>query len=315
MRALITTDYGVAPEVSDIPRPEYGPGEVLVRVAASSVNGFDSMVAGGYLKGVLPHTFPAVLGKDFAGTVEAVGADVRGFAPGDEVFGARVELEIAQGTFAEYAVAQVTVGLAHRPAGLDVARAGALTLAGAAAHTGLEALALRSGETVLITGATGGVGSLAVQLARATGARVLATYRHAHGAAFLTGLGADEPVDATGDLAAAVRRHAPDGVDVAFHAGGDLDTVVQLVRLGGRLAIVAAQPAPGAYDDQGLTVIPIMSDPSAKTLDHLAAEVAEGRLDVPITQTFTLEEAPDAMRAFGAGKHGKIAVSIETTEH
>ncbi|MCF1595212.1 NADP-dependent oxidoreductase [Streptomyces muensis] len=315
MRALITTDYAAAPEVAEIPRPEFGPNEVLVKVAASSVNGFDAMVAGGYLKGMLPHTFPAVLGKDFAGTIEAVGADVQGFAPGDEVFGAVMELAIGRGAIAEYAVAQTAVGLTHRPAGLDIARAGALTVAGATAHTAIEALSLQPSDTVLIVGATGGVGSLAVQLAAATGARVLATHRGRGNAAHLIGLGAHELVDATGDLAAAVRQYAPDGVHAALHLGGDLDTVAGLVKQGGRLASAAAQPAPDAYADRGLTIVQVMADASAKRLDHLATEVAEGRLDVPIMQTFTLDDAPEAMRAFGASKHGKIAVCVQASEH
>ncbi|MFJ9706320.1 alcohol dehydrogenase catalytic domain-containing protein [Streptomyces sp. NPDC101234] len=207
MRALITTGYSVTPEVSEIARPEFGPGEVLVKVAAGSVNNIDVMAAAGYLKGILPHTFAAVLGKDFAGTVEAVGTDVQGFAPGDEVFGAVTEPAIGRGTIAEYAVAQPTVGLTHRPAALDTARAGALAIAGSTAHTSIEALALQPGDTVLIVGAAGGVGSLAVQLARTTGARVIATHRDTDGAAYLTGLGAHETIDATAGLATAMRLH------------------------------------------------------------------------------------------------------------
>lgn len=308
MRALITTDYGDSPKIARIPRPGFGPDEVLVEVVSSSVNGFDAMAAGGSLEGVLPHTFPAVLGKDFAGRIEAVGADVRGFAPGDEVFGALTDLSVGRGTIAEYAVARSTVGLAHRPAGLDMAQAGALAVAGSTAYAAVEALALRPGETVLIVGATGGVGSLAVQLAKATGARILATYRDPRGASYLAGLGAHEPIDVTEDLAAAVRKHAPDGVHAALHLGGDLDGVAGLVEDGGRLATVADRPAPDAYADRGLSVVPVMADAGATVLDHLATEVVEGRLRVPIARTFTLDYAPMAIRAFTTGKHGKIAI-------
>lgn len=295
MRALIAADYGATPEIADVPRPVPGPDEVLVKVAASSVNGFDGMVVGGYLKGMLPHTFPAVLGKDFAGTVEAVGTGVHDFAPGDEVFGAVMDLEIGRGTIAEYAVASTAVGLTRRPPGLGVAQAGALAIAGTTAHTGLDALALQSGHTVLITGATGGVGSLAVQLARATGARILATHRSPNGAEYLAGMGAHDTVDATGDITTQVRRLAPHGVDAALHLGGDLDPIAVLVKDGGHLATAAAQVAPGAYDDRALTVTQVMADASAKVLDHLAGEVAASRLHVPIARTFTLTDAPEAI--------------------
>lgn len=311
MRALVTRDYGAPLEVADVPQPEHGRDQVLVRVGSSSVNGFDVAVAAGYLRAMMPHTFPAVLGKDFAGRVQAVGADVVGFAPGDAVFGVLMEPEIGRGSIAEFAVANTEVGLTHRPAGVDVARAGALALAGGTAHSGLAALNLGAGDTLLVFGATGGVGSLAVQLARSAGVRVLATYRDEAGSGHLRSLGVEHVIDAgRDDWADQVFATVDGGVGAAFHLGGDLDSVAAVVRLGGKLATAAARPEPDAYADRGLEVIPVMADVSAGVLHDLAAEVAAGRLDVPISTSFSLEESPAAFAAFGEAKRGKIGLTV-----
>ena len=125
MKAIAIDDFGAPPSLHDLPVPEPGEGEVLVRVRASSVNGFDVSVAGGYLKGMMQHHFPVVLGKDFAGTVEAAGPGVQSLRPGDTVFGVVAKAALGDGAFGEYVTAPEAY-TARVPAGLDLAVAGVL---------------------------------------------------------------------------------------------------------------------------------------------------------------------------------------------
>ncbi|GLI01299.1 alcohol dehydrogenase catalytic domain-containing protein [Phytohabitans aurantiacus] len=159
MRAMAFTDFGATPTLTELPVPEPGPEEVLVRVRSSSVNGFDLGVLGGHLAGVYTYEFPVVLGKDFAGVVAAIGTGVTGLRVDDPVFGVVMRPTLGQGGFAEYVVVAAHYGLAKTPEGLDHVRAGALGLAGTAALNAVDAIAPGPGETVLICGATGGVGA------------------------------------------------------------------------------------------------------------------------------------------------------------
>ncbi|GAA3262503.1 NADP-dependent oxidoreductase [Nonomuraea helvata] len=307
MRAMAFTDFGAALEAAELPVPEPGPGEVLVRVLASSVNGFDLGVLAGNLKGVYEYEFPVVLGKDFAGTVAALGPGVTGLTPGEDVFGVVMRPTLGQGGFAEYVVVSEQYGLARIPEGLGHARAGALGLAGTAALNALDAVAPEPGETVLISGATGGVGAFAVQLAAARGAHVIATARPGAEAAFVTGLGATWAVDHT-DLQAQVRAIAPGGVAAALHLAGDGPAVAALLADGGRLA--SSRHYLPEESDRKITATAVMADPTPATLAHLAAEAGEGRLRVPVARSYPLAEASRAISDFTAGSVGKLAVTI-----
>src|SRR5438477_3315598 len=154
MKAIATTDFGAPATLVEVPAPQPGEGEILVRVTSSSINGFDLSVANGRLKGMMEHRFPVVLGKDFAGTVEATGAGVDGFAEGDAVFGVVMKPELGDGSFGER-VATPAAFAARVPDGLDAATSGALGLAGTAAHDAVEAVEPQHGETVLVSGAGG----------------------------------------------------------------------------------------------------------------------------------------------------------------
>jgi len=198
--------------------------------------------------------------------------------------------------------------LALRPDGVDARTAAALALAGTAAQGAIDALALADGDTVLISGATGGVGAIAVQLAASAGARVIATATPER-AAFVRELGAAETVDYRDGLTAAVRAVAPDGVDAVLHAAGDPSELADLVRPGGRMASVLGfgQDAAG---DRDLTATPVMSVPSAESLGALADLVTSGALKVPVTATYTLDELAQGLTDFSSGKHGKLAVAV-----
>jgi NADPH2:quinone reductase len=169
---------------------------------------------------MMEHRFPVVLGKDFAGTVAAVGPGIDGFAVDDTVFGVMMKPELGDGCFGERVAAPAAFA-AKIPGGLDTATAGALGLAGTAAHDAVEAVEPQHGETVLVSGATGGVGIIAVQLLKARGAHVVATASTDQQIAFVKEHGADDIVDYRGDVAAAVREKRPDGVDAVLHFAGD----------------------------------------------------------------------------------------------
>lgn len=305
MRAVAFLEFGAEPMLTELPAPEPGPGEVLVDVRASSINGFDLGVLGGYLKGVYEYEFPVVLGKDFAGVVTATGDGVTTVDVGDRVFGVVMRPTLGQGGFAEYVVVDSAYGLARMPDGLDYGRAGALGLAGTAALNAVDAVDPQPGDTVLISGATGGVGAYAIQLAVASGASVIATAEKGPQAAFVTALGARWAVDPA-DLVAGVGAVAPNGVQAALHLAGDGDAVAGLVSPGGRLASTLH------FQPEGLDLksTMVMADPSPETLASLAAAVVEGRLRVPVAHAYPLADSVSALAAFASGTVGKLAVTI-----
>src|SRR5437763_1136050 len=241
MRAFALTDFGATPEIVDIPLPEPTEGEVRVRVHAASVNGFDLSVASSRLKDMMEHRFPVVLGKDFAGTVDAVGAGVTDYQVGDRVFGVVAKPYLGDGSFAEYVTVPTAVGLAKLPESIDFTEGAALGVAGAAALQAVDAAEIQTGQRVLVVGATGGVGNQVVQLAAKAGARVLATAATDSGRALVSKLGAATTIDHTGDVLAAVRREHPEGVDAVIHLAGDPATVLAAVRPRGRFVSTILQ--------------------------------------------------------------------------
>jgi NADPH:quinone reductase-like Zn-dependent oxidoreductase len=305
MRAFVVPSADAKPTVTEVPDPTPGPGEILVRVIASSLNGFDLSVASGRLQGMMEHRFPVVLGKDFAGTVEAVGEGVTRFATGDAVLGVVTKAHLGDGGFGELLVVHEGDFVTAVPEGLDLATAGALGLAGTAALDTVAAAGIQSGQTVLVSGATGGVGALAVQYAAAAGATVIATARPGEEADFVTELGAHHVVDYTGDVAAQVRAIAPDGVDAIVHLAGDGAALAELLTPGGKIGSTLGYGA-----DQNPAATFVMANPSADTLGRLAADAAAGRIRVPVTVTFSLEEAPQAFEAFRSGTRGKVGLQV-----
>jgi NADPH:quinone reductase-like Zn-dependent oxidoreductase len=305
MRAFVVPSADAQPTVTEVPDPTPGPGEVLLRVAASSLNGFDLSVASGYLQGMMEHRFPVVLGKDFAGTVDAVGEGVTRFAPGDAVLGVVTKPHLGDGGFGELLVVHEGDFITAVPEGLDLRSAGALGLAGTAALDTLDAAGVQAGQTVLVSGATGGVGALAVQYAAAAGATVIATARPGEEADFVTELGAQHTVDFTGDVSAQVRAIAPEGVDAIVHLAGDGAELAGLLKPGGKIGSTM-----GYGVDQNPAATFVMANPSADTLGRLAADAAAGRIRVPVTVTYSLDDVPRAFEDFRSGTRGKICIEI-----
>ena len=308
MKAVAIDDFGASPRLHDLPVSEPGEGEVLVRVRASSVNGFDVSVANGRLKGMIEHHFPVVLGRDFAGTVEAAGPGVESLRPDDAVFGVVTKPALGDGAFGEYVTAPVAY-TARVPAGLDLAVAGTLGLAGTAALAAVDAVAPLPGQTVLISGATGGVGAFAVQLAAAGGADVISTARPGEDEAYLRDLGARDTVDFTGDVPAAVTALRPGGIHAVVHLAGDGLELADLLVPGGRIASTLGLP-PDQLDGRVVQAMPVIAVPASRTLDRLAADVVYGQLTVPVQRTYPLADVPRALADFAAGTRGKLAISV-----
>ena len=308
MRAFAIRERGAAPVVTDVEAVSPRPGEVLVTVEAASVNGFDLTVAAGYVWDAMPHTFPVVLGRDFAGTVGAVAADVTEVQVGGLSAGVLTALELGSGPIAEQLVVPAA-GVTGVPAGVSAVQAAAVGLAGITALDAVDALNVGDGDVLLVSGATGGVGAFAVQFAAARGARVLATARPGAASEFVRRLGATEAVDYSGDLAAAVRAVAPEGVTTVLHAAGDPAVLAGLLVAGGRLASIIGATAEQAGRED-VTVTGVMGSFTPEKLRGLLEQVAAGTLTVPVAATHPLSDAAAALADFRGGKLGKIVVTV-----
>ncbi len=308
MRAVTLDAFDAAPAArDDLPDPTAAADGLVVRVRASSVNPVDNAIAAGMLREMVDHDFPVVLGRDYAGTVEAIGADVEGYAVGDEVFGFVLHANptVHEGSWAELIALTPEMQVAPKPASLDLAAAGVAPLAGIAAFAAVDALALSEGETVLIVGATGGVGSFAVQLAARAGATIIAPALP-EDADYLRELGVTEHLDRDGDIVAAVRDRHPDGVDTLLdlvsYAPGAFDGAL---RDGARVASSngAAGEGPGRTN--------LIAVPSKDNLRRLAALLDDGTLQVHIHDTFEFDRATDALQALATERvRGKLAISV-----
>lgn len=309
MRALAIERRDAAPAVVDVADPSPRDGEVSIRVEAASVNGFDLSIAAGRIWDSMPADFPVVLGRDYAGSIAAVGEGVDGFAVGQPVAGIVTGPRLGPGSIGDYYVAPAAKVTA-RPDAVSAVDAAAVGLAGVTAATAMDALAVGGDDTLLISGATGGVGSFAVQLAVAAGARVVATAAPGEASEFVASLGARDVVDFAGDMAAAVRAVAPGGVTAVLHAAGDAAALGELLAPGGRLvSLLGATSEQVGRDD--VTVTPIQSKYTPERMGRLLDAVAAGRLMVAVGKMFPLAEALDALEWFKDPRHlGKVVVTI-----
>ncbi len=313
MRAYAIEQAGQPAALTILPEPAVGPTDVRITIAGSNVNGFDVFEALGYLAGMMEHRYPTVIGRDFAGIVDAVGAEVGHVAVGDEVFGFIPSAPpLERGTWAEQ-VAGSDLVIAARPAGVDAATAALLPLAGSAALDLLDAAAISAGDTLLVIGATGGVGAFVVQLAAARGATVIATARPDE-VGYVRDLGATETIDYTaGALADAVHSGQPDGVDAVIdlvNRGEAAAPIGALVRHGGHLASLMGGADVDGLAARNVTGANVLAAPTTAKLTTLAGLVGSGALRVPVQATYSLEQLGDAIAAFQAGTRGKIAIRI-----
>jgi NADPH:quinone reductase-like Zn-dependent oxidoreductase len=302
MKAVRFDEYGGVDvlKVVDVPRPAPGTGQVLVQVKAAGINPGEAKIRDGLLHSRWPATFPSGQGSDLAGIVAETGPEVTGFSVGDEVIG-WTDNRASQ---AEYVVVEEQ-HLTPKPAGVPWEVAGALFVAGATAYATVRAVDLTEGDTIVVSGAAGGVGSIAVQLARRAGATVIGLASEAHHS-WLAGHGVI-PV-AYGDEVADRILRAADKVDAFIDTFG-ADYVQLALELGvepSRIDTIANFEAVQRY---GVKAEGNAAGASASVLAELAGLIADGQLEVPITATFPLDRVQDAYRRLAEGHLlGKIVL-------
>ena len=301
MKAVQLHGYGDVDQLAyeDVPAPKPGPGEVLVKVAVTSVNPIDWKIRKGDLKAVMPLRFPVILGRDVAGEVVESGANVSKWKPGQKVMG------VVNRSYAEFLTAPAEV-LALVPEGLDMEQAGVLPLVVTTGAQLADHAQPKSGETILVTGALGQVGRSAVYAAKQKGARVIAGVRAqqkqdagALGADQVVAIDSDAEIDALPELDAIA--------DTVDH-----DVIGKLLRKlkrGGVLASVVGKPK--AAEGNDIRVAAFVSQPDAARLEKLAEAVRAGALTIPIARRFKLSEAREAQKLSEQGRtDGKIALVV-----
>jgi NADPH:quinone reductase-like Zn-dependent oxidoreductase len=309
MRAARIHSYGdpTGVKVTQAPRPEPGRGQVLVRVRAAGVNPLDWMVAEGKARSWLDHRLPLTLGWELAGTVEKLGADVGQFKPGDEVFG-MIDL-LGDGADAEFAISEEKA-LAIKPRALDFPGAAAIPIGALTAHQALfEAAELRAGQTVLIHAAAGGVGSMAVQLAKAHGARVIGTASGADHINLIRQLGCDEAIDYTATRFEDHVRNVdvvldPVSVDSERRSFG-------VLKKGGILVALMEEPRQDVARESGVRAAMIGVRPDGGRLAEIGKIIDEGKLRPLIQAVLPLDQAKKALE-LSRSRHvaGKIVLTI-----
>ncbi len=298
MKAVVLHEYGgpekLKLETWDDPIP--AAGEVLVRVAAASINPVDLKMRSGEAKSRFPVQFPGILGRDLSGTVRAVGEGVTAFTPGDKVFA------LAWHTYAELCVVKAT-DLAKIPEGLDLIHAAALPLISV---TGEQLIRLGTkispGQTVLISGAAGAVGRAAVRTAKDAGAKVIAGVRRKQ-LEEAKSLHADQVVALDDDHAMAAVGFLDAVADTV--GGPTAQMLLGKVKPGGIFASVLGPPANAALHPT-VTVVPVMAGPDPARMIKLAEDVIKGRLEIPIDRMLPLESAAEGHEAAAKGAKGKI---------
>jgi NADPH:quinone reductase len=327
MKAFAITSFDASPEFVEVPRPDPLEGEILIRVLATSINPVDLVIAGGAFRGMNEYRFPAVFGRDVCGVVESIGANVTAYRGGEHVWGfIKRDGYIGDGTFAEYVTSPQDHFVVGQPSGLAVPEAGVLGLTSITALESLAGLGLSPGDTVFVSGAEGGVGSCAVQIAVAQGLKVIATARPGERANYLRDLGAEATVDwTTQDIVTEIRRIAANGVqgyvDLLQHGrpgSGDEESSLRdfsnlvnaVLARGGRMTSGAGGFEPRFLRDD----IGGLNFHSSSTVEHLkeiGPLVEAGALHPRIAATYDFDHIEEAIRTQQSGVLGKVSVVFD----
>ncbi|MEO0996893.1 MAG: NADP-dependent oxidoreductase [Pseudomonadota bacterium] len=318
MKAVYYESHG-GPEVlqlGELPIPEPGDDQVLVKVAAAAVNPIDRRLRAGELQEYIARTFPVVPGWDLAGRIVKVGRNVTGWQVGDEVLGLAFTWSIQHGTYAEYAPIDATA-IAAKPASLSFVEAAALPLVTLTAWQSLHEFAdVQPGQTVLIQAGAGGVGSVAIPIAKHLGATVYTT-ASAKNTNYVHGLGANHVIDyTTTDYVEVIREQVPQGLDMVLEtilSEATIEAAVHLVKAGGTIAYMNNEPP----DMPELAEKSIKSEfihhrPDGDSLGTLMPLFEEGVLKIPKIEVMTLDQAQEAHRKSEAGHtRGKLVLRIQ----
>ncbi|MBS4172992.1 NADP-dependent oxidoreductase [Bacillus sp. FJAT-49736] len=311
MKAIVIEEYGDREQLKemDVPKPKINDKQVLVEMKATSINPIDWKVREGYLKQMMPFEFPIVLGWDAAGVIKEVGNDVKGFQVGDAIFSRPATTRF--GTYAEYVAIDEDL-LAKKPENIRFEETASIPLAGLTAWQALfDTAHLEKGEKVLIHAGAGGVGSLAIQLAREKGAYVTTTASEKNHA-FLKELGADEVIDyKTTNFEEVLHDY-----DVVFDTmGGEIQTKsYQVLKDGGRLVTIVSAPDQDKANEFGVTASHVWLTPNGKQLEQLGALLQNGKLKAIVGHVFPFsEQGMKEAHALSESHHakGKIVISFE----
>ena len=308
MKAVVIHEYG-GPEVlkyEDVPQPEPKQDQLRIRVIAAGVNPVDGMIRSGILDKEGRRTFPIILGGDISGVVEKVGSEITRFKPGDPVF-AYVSLDNSGG-YAQYALVTEREA-APKPKSLTYVEAAAVPIVALTAWQALiDTAKLKAGQTVLIHGGSGGVGSFAIQIAKAHGAKVIATASAAN-QELLKQLGADVAIDYTKQNFENVAKD----VDVVLDSIGK-DTLARsygVVKKGGIIVSLVARPDPAELEKHGIRGEALSVDPNSDELSEIGKLIDEKKINVIVSQTFPLSEARKAQEQVATGHtRGKIVLKV-----
>jgi NADPH2:quinone reductase len=313
MRAFALDAFGEAGSIRELPVPEPGEGELLVRVRAAGVGTTDLAVIAGWMAAYFEHTFPLVPGIDASGVVERVGPGVTEYRAGDEVFGYARGPVFGRGTFAAFTVLDVGA-VQSRPASLTPEQAAVIAHASLTAVAAVDAAAPAQGHRVAILGATGGVGSYATQLVAEAGASVIAVTRGEY-ADYARSLGAADVIDYTQTQPAdAVRASDPAGIDALIDLAGIPDlssSMPALVRSGGRVVSVVLPPDTDGLAARGVTGLLAMRTTVEDRFPEIASRIVAGEIKLPAIKAFPFDEVAAALQ-LQATRHvmGKLVLVL-----
>lgn len=310
MRAIAIQQFGGVEELQlrSLPIPTPNAGEVLIQIVASGINPVDVLLREGFASGSKPK-FPIIMGVDLSGIVISVGSGVSELKPGDAVYAHKR----GNGTYAEYAVLPAE-WVAHKPTTLKHTQAAAVPCVALTAYQALtEVLQLQAGETILITGGAGGVGSMAVQIAVNLNAHVIAT-ASSRNHSFLKELGVSEVIDYnTTDFVKAVRSRHPNRVDAVFTTLGSETKYrsIKAVKDGGRLVWISSEEPKGPTTERGIKGTMFYARADAKSLDNISALINAGKLKPFIEDVLALEQAKEAQQRVASGRvRGKLVLEV-----
>jgi len=309
VKAAQIKEYGdiSAINIEEVDKPTAGEGQVLIEVKAASLNPFDSAIRAGYMKEMIPLELPVTLGGDIAGVVAEVGEGVTAFQTGDKVYGQANVVTGASGAFAQFSVTSANQ-IAKMPSSLEFNDAASLPLVGSSAIQALnEHIKLEEGQKILIIGGSGGIGAVAIAIAKNIGAHVVTTVP-TDGVSYAKELGADEVIDYK-------TQSIPEDseFDAVFDtAGGEaFDTSLKFIKKGGIMVTMAAQPDEDKAKELGIQVIGQMTQITSTVLDTLSKHIDSGVVKSRIAKTFSLDQVQDAFKAREEESHiGKILLSV-----
>lgn len=314
MRAAVLDAFGGSDklQIRQVARPQPSSNQALIRVEAAGVGAWDAVEREGHFDGVfgIPSSFPYILGWDGAGVIEAVGGKVQRFQPGDQVIAASMPVPNG-GFYADYAVADVE-NLAMAPPNLPLEQAAALPCDGLTAQSGLDALEVRQGNHIVIIGASGGIGHLALQLAKNRGASVLAIASGDDGVKLCRELGADQAIDGRREnILAAVRAFAPDQVDGILTLAGGEAISAALHQLGPDVPVAVPHGVTPEPDSGKGNIRFYNAKGGEAAFARLLEVVAAGKLRVHVAETFPLEEVGAAHERLKRHYLGKLALTMD----